>query len=184
MMLGTNETWYGWMDEGLNVYMNALSDADLRGTVANYDGAGQSYGRQSGDLDEPTLMWPSNNSGSMYGFQAYSKATLMLSMLGGIVGDDEVQRAMREYTEAWQFKHPSPWDFVFSMSNSLKVELGWFWYYWLWTTESVNGSIENVTNADSTQTVMIKQAGQMPAPVVIQVDFAADGPELKPAPDN
>lgn len=101
-------------------------------------------------------------------------------MLGGIVGDDEVQRAMREYTEAWQFKHPSPWDFVFSMSNSLKVELGWFWYYWLWTTESVNGSIENVTNADSTQTVMIKQAGQMPAPVVIQVDFAADGPELKP----
>ena len=180
MMLGTNETWYGWMDEGLNVYMNALSDADLRGTVANYDGAGQSYGRQSGDLDEPTLMWPSNNSGSMYGFQAYSKATLMLSMLGGIVGDDEVQRAMREYTEAWAFKHPSPWDFVFSMSNSLKVELGWFWYYWLWTTESVNGSIESVTNADSAQTVTIKQDGQMPAPVIIQVDFVADGPELKP----
>ena len=179
MMLGTNETWYGWMDEGLNVYMNSLSGADSRGIVANYDGQGQSYGRQSGSLAEPTMMWPSNLGGSMYGYQAYSKATLMLSMLGGIVGDDEVQRAMREYTEAWAFKHPSPWDFVFSMSKSLDMELGWFWYYWLWTTESVDGSIESVTNVDSQMSVTIKHDGEMPAPVVLKIEFAADGPELR-----
>src|SRR5450759_2867157 len=29
MMVGVNETWYGWMDEGFNQYMNILSDADL-----------------------------------------------------------------------------------------------------------------------------------------------------------
>ncbi len=28
MMVGNNETWYGWMDEGFNQYMNVLSDAD------------------------------------------------------------------------------------------------------------------------------------------------------------
>ena len=87
MMLGTNETWYGWMDEGLNVYMNSLSRADTRGSVANYDGRGQSYGRRSGNMSEPTMMWPANYSGDLYRFQTYSKATLMLSMLGGIVGD-------------------------------------------------------------------------------------------------
>jgi len=183
MMLGTNETWYGWMDEGLNVYMNSLSSADSRGQVANYDGRGQSYGRNSGNLDEPTMMWPSNNSGSMYGFQAYSKATLMLSMLGGIVGDDEVQRAMREYTEAWAFKHPSPWDFVHSMNKSLDRDLGWFWYYWLWTTDSVDGSIAGVTKSGSAVTVTVKQEGQMPSPVVLKVEFTADGPALKEA-DN
>ena len=31
MMVGNNETWYGWMDEGFNQYMNILSDADARG---------------------------------------------------------------------------------------------------------------------------------------------------------
>ncbi len=172
MMLGTNETWYGWMDEGLNVYMNALSRADSRWTVANFDGRGQSYGRMSGNINEPTLMWPSNHGGDMYGYQAYSKATLMLSMLGGIVGDDQVQRAMREYTEAWAFKHPSPWDFAFSMSNSLDRDLGWFWYYWLWTTESVDGSIESVTSSDTATIVTVRQDGQMPAPVVLKIEFA------------
>ena len=47
------------------------------------------------------MMWTANYAGSMYGFQTYSKAPLMLSMLGGIVGDAEVQRAMSEYTKAW-----------------------------------------------------------------------------------
>jgi hypothetical protein len=28
MMLGTNETRYGWMDEGFNSYMNILSSND------------------------------------------------------------------------------------------------------------------------------------------------------------
>ncbi len=183
MMLGTNETWYGWMDEGLNVYMNTLSRADTNGVVGNFDGRGQSYGRLSGNESEPPMMWAANYAGPMYGFQTYRKAPLMLSMLGGIVGDDEVQRAMREYTKAWVFKHPSPWDFVFCMSNSLDRELGWFWYYWLWTTESVDGSIESVQTAESNMIVTVKQDGQMPSPVVLKVEFAAEGPEPKLLPN-
>jgi len=175
MMVGNNETWYAWMDEGLNVYMNRLSGADQRGTKADFDGAGQSYGRFSGNPAEPTMMWPSNHGGRMYGFQAYSKATLMLSNLGGIVGDDEVQRAVREYTEAWAFKHPTPWDFAFSMSNSLDRDLGWFWYYWLWTTESVDGSIESVVTNGTETVVTIQQAGQMPSPVVLKIEFEKAG---------
>ncbi|MCA8973553.1 MAG: M1 family metallopeptidase [Planctomycetes bacterium] len=180
MMLGTNETRYGWMDEGFNTYMNTLSAADQRGTVASFDGRGQSYGQISGDEDEPPLMWNSNYAGDQYGFQAYMKAPLMLSMLGGIVGDDAVQRAMREYTAAWAFKHPSPWDFAFFMSNALGQDLGWFWYYWLWTTESVEGSIEGVEVVGNDTVVTVRQAGQMPSPVVLRVEFAAAGPAPEP----
>ena len=60
------------------------------------------------------MMWDANLAGNMYSFQTYSKTPLMLSMLGGIVGDTEVQRAMSEYTKAWAFKHPSPWDYLSS----------------------------------------------------------------------
>ena len=67
------------------------------------------------------MMWAANNAGSMYGFQTYSKTPLMLSMLGGIVGDAEVQRAMSEYTKAWSFKHPSPWDYIIFMNNALEA---------------------------------------------------------------
>ena len=95
----------------------------------------------------------------------------MLSMLGGIVGDQAVQEAMRVYSGAWAFKHPSPWDFVFLMSNELDMDLGWFWYYWLWTTESVDASIQNVQGTGSGTTVTVHQAGQMPSPIVLHVEL-------------
>ncbi len=180
MMVGTNETWYGWMDEGFNQYMNILSGADLRGVEPVLDGRGQSYGNISGNEAEPPMMWAANYGGSMYGFQTYSKTPLMLSMLGGVVGDAEVQRAISEYTHAWAFKHPSPWDFVFFMDNALGQDLGWFWYYWLWTTESVDGSIADVTTAGTVTTVTVRQDGQMPSPVVLDILFAPDGPPIRP----
>jgi hypothetical protein len=183
MMVGNNETWYGWMDEGFNQYMNILSNADARGIPPNLNGLGQSYGRTSGNEEEPPMMWAANWAGPMYGFQTYSKTPLMLSMLGGIVGDGEVQRAMREYTKAWAFKHPSPWDYIFIMNRELKQDLNWFWYYWLWTTESVNGSIADVATAGTRYDVVVRQDGEMPSPVVLRVQLAEAGGAVKPMPN-
>jgi hypothetical protein len=123
-------------------------------------------------------MWNANYAGpSRYSFTTYSKTPLMLSMLGGIVGDAEVQRAMSEYSKVWAFKHPSPWDYAFFMNNALKQDLSWFWYYWLWTTESVDGGIDSVTTTGGRTVVTVRQQGQMPSPVVLKVQF---GPGTAP----
>jgi hypothetical protein len=180
MMVGNNETWYGWMDEGLNSYMGTLSRAHRMGQQPNLDGPGQMYGRISGDEREAPLAWNANYGGPMYQFQAYQKAGMMLSMLGGIVGDTAVWRAMSGWAQAWRFKHPSPWDFAFYLSHALQQDLGWFWHYWLFTTEAVNGGIEQVTSRGSRTTVTVRQDGQMPSPVVLQVRFAPTGPAIRP----
>ncbi len=179
MMLGTNETRYGWMDEGFNQFMNIYSAADSRGRPVNLDGQGQSYGRTSGSESEAPMMWSANDAGSGYSFQTYGKAPLMLSMLGGIVGDQAVVNAMKKYTATWAFKHPSPWDYMFFMNNELGQDLEWFWYYWLFTTETVEGSIKEVKTLKGKTTVTVNQAGQMPSPVVLKVEFEAAGPALK-----
>ncbi len=179
MMLGTNETRYGWMDEGFNQFMNIYSAADSRGRPVNLDGQGQSYGRTSGSENEAPMMWSANDAGSGYSFQTYGKAPLMLSMLGGIVGDQAVVNAMKKYTATWAFKHPSPWDYMFFMNNELGQDLEWFWYYWLFTTETVEGSIKEVKTLKGKTTVTVNQAGQMPSPVVLKVEFEANGPALK-----
>ncbi|MDP1891454.1 MAG: M1 family metallopeptidase [Gemmatimonadaceae bacterium] len=180
MMVGVNETWYGWMDEGFNQYMNTLSLADRNHRAPNLDGMGQWYGRTSGDEFEGPLMWNANRGGPGYSFQAYGKSPLMLSMLGGIVGDTAVWRAHSDWGKTWRFKHPSPWDYMFFMSNALKRDLGWFWYYWLFTTESVDGSIAGVKTAAGKTTVTVRQDGQMPSPVVLRVKFAPTGAALRP----
>ncbi|HEX6694115.1 MAG TPA: M1 family metallopeptidase, partial [Longimicrobiales bacterium] len=179
MMVGNNETQYGWMDEGFNQYMNILSGADRQNQAPNLDGRGQSYGGVSGNEAEPPLMWSANYGGPMYSFQTYSKTPLMLSMLGAVVGDTAVQRALREYASAWKFKHPSPWDFMFSMNRSLNRDLGWFWYYWLFTTEASQGSIQNMTTTGTRSLVTVRQDGEMPAPVVLRVKLAATGAPIR-----
>ncbi|MEP6991383.1 MAG: M1 family metallopeptidase, partial [bacterium] len=160
MTVGNNETWYGWMDEGFNQYMNILSAADRAHVAPRLDGLGRSYGTISGNEAEPPMMWDANYAGpQFYGFTTYSKTPLMLSMLGGIVGDSAVQRAHREWAQAWMFRHPSPWDYMFFMNHALGRDLGWFWYYWLFTTESVDGSIQDVRRSGDRTTVVVRQDG-------------------------
>lgn len=181
MTVGTNETWYGWMDEGFNQYMNILSNAHARGQPPMLDGLGQSYGRTAGNEAEPPMMWNANYAGpQFYGFTTYQKTPLMLSMLGGIVGDSAVQRAHREWANAWRFKHPSPWDWMFFMNRALGRDLGWFWHGWLFTTSSVDARIARVTTAGIRTSVEVRQDGDMPSPVVLEVTFAPTGPAIRP----
>ncbi|MBS1557697.1 MAG: M1 family metallopeptidase [Bacteroidetes bacterium] len=183
MMVSNNETRYGWMDEGFNQYMNILSEANAEGKPYNLDSLGQRYGSISGGENEATMMWSANDAGVGYGFQTYGKTPLMLSMLGGIVGDEAVIKAMKKYAATWAFKHPSPWDYIFFMDNELGQNLEWFWYYWLWTTESVEGSIQTVTVSGKKTQVTIHQAGQMPSPIVLKVEFENEGPALATMPN-
>jgi hypothetical protein len=180
MMVSNNETWYGWMDEGFNSYMNILSGADRRRQPPPLDGVGQAYGQVSGAEIESPMMWPANYQAGLYGFTTYGKAPQMLSMLGAIAGDTAVQRAMSDWAKAWRFKHPSPWDYMFFMSNALGRDLGWFWYYWLFTTDAVQGAIQNVSTSGGQTVVTVRQDGQMPSPVVLRVDFAPTGAAIAP----
>lgn len=182
MVVSNNETWYGWMDEGPNQYANILSRADAQGRPADLDSLGQQYGRfVQGNEAEPPMMWNANYAGpSHYGFVTYSKLPMVLSSLGGIVGDTAVQRGLREWATAWKYRHPSPWDFFFSMNRSLGRDLDWFWYYWFFTTSSVDGSIRDVRTDGTRSVVTVHQAGAMPSPVVLEVELASPATRAMP----
>jgi len=180
MMVGVNETEYGWMDEGFNSYMNIVSGAAFKGQPPVLDSVGQGYGRSAGTDNQGPMMWDANYAGPWYGYVTYAKAPMMLSMLGGIVGDTAVQRAMSAYAQTWRFRHPTPWDYMFAMNRELNRDLGWFWYYWLFTTASVDGAIDTVVTKGHRTTVTVKESGDMPSPVVLRVEFATEGPALKP----
>jgi hypothetical protein len=180
MMVGNNETAYGWMDEGFNQYMNILSRADSRGLPPSLDSLGLAYGRVAGFDDLGPMMWNANYAGRFYSFVTYGKAPEVLSMLGGIVGDSAVQRAMGVYARTWRFRHPSPWDFMFLMDRELGRNLDWFWYYALFTTDSVDGAIADVATRGGRTLVTVRQDGEMPSPVVLRVEFAPGGPRPRP----
>ena len=72
---------------------------------------------------------------------------------------------------------------MFFMSNQFQQDLGWFWYYWLFTTERVDGSIKSVQTAGEKTTVTVRQDGQMPSPVVLRVEFEPTGARIRMMPN-
>ena len=70
------------------------------------------------------------------------------------------------------------------MDVALHRDLGWFWHSWLFTTDAVDGSIQQVTTSGPSTTVTVRQDGQMPSPVVLQVHFASQGRAIRPMPNS
>ncbi|HEU6449789.1 MAG TPA: M1 family metallopeptidase [Gemmatimonadaceae bacterium] len=171
MMVGSNETWYGWQDEGFNEFIDAAATADHEKKPTDWSSEGSSYRRIAGSELEPAMMWPTDFAGPYYSIQAYVKAPLALHALGGVVGDSAVRSAFAGYARAWRYKHPSPWDFFMYMDRALRRDLGWFWNSWWFTTQSFDQGIANVKQANGTLTLTVADHGGMPMPVIARVDF-------------
>ena len=64
MMVSNNETWYGWMDEGFNQYMNILSDADAQRHAAEPQRPrARATAAPAATRTKPPMMWNANYAG-------------------------------------------------------------------------------------------------------------------------
>jgi hypothetical protein len=171
MMVGSNETWYGWQDEGFNEYIDGIAAAAYRKAPADDDGAGAAYRQIAGSELEAPMMWPSDFAGPYYEIQAYVKAPLALRALGGVVGDSAVREAFAAYAQAWRYKHPSPWDFFTFMDHRLGTELGWFWNAWWFTTQTFDQAIAGVAPRTNSVAVTVEDHGDMAMPIILRVEY-------------
>ncbi|HEX6575846.1 MAG TPA: M1 family metallopeptidase [Gemmatimonadaceae bacterium] len=171
MMVGSNETRYGFMDESFNQYIDAIAVARINSTPVNWQNASSGYRRIAGTENEAPMMWHSDYAGPGYGVQAYSKAAIALYALGGIVGDSAVGRAFAEYAKTWKYKHPLPHDFFYSMNRSLGKNLDWFWYEWFFTTYTTDQAIQSVRNVGNDVEITVRDKGDLVSPVIIRVEF-------------
>ncbi|HSU97219.1 MAG TPA: M1 family metallopeptidase, partial [Gemmatimonadaceae bacterium] len=134
MTVGSDETRYGWMDEGFNEYIDAAATADFEHKPEVMAEDAESYRRIAGSELEAPMMWPTDFAGPNATMTTYVKAPVVLHALGGVVGDSAAHAAFVDYAREWRFKHPSPYDFFMSMNRSLGRNLDWFWYPWFFTT--------------------------------------------------
>ncbi|MGI9090124.1 MAG: M1 family metallopeptidase, partial [Gemmatimonadaceae bacterium] len=124
MTVGSNETRFGWMDEGFNEYIDEAAAVDYTKKPTDVAASGASYRRIAGSELESPMMWPTNFLGPYATVTTYAKAPLALHALGAVVGDSAVHAAFANYAREWRFKHPSPWDFYMAMNRALGRDLG------------------------------------------------------------
>jgi hypothetical protein len=146
MIINSDERQYWWMDEGLNTFVQFLTEQELDNNYPSRRGPAHliaDYMRLPKEQLEPIM-----TKGDMVanvGSNAYAKAATGLNILREtIMGRELFDYAFKEYARRWAFKHPTPADFFRTMEDASGVDLDWFWRGWYFGTEPVDLSIDSV----------------------------------------
>ncbi len=154
MIVGSNERRYGWMDEGINTYINSFSQerrygAELKSWPPGMDSwvsfLGSWVQTLMAGLDQPLMTAPDHLSADALGNDAYEKpAAVLLALRDHVIGPDAMDRAMREYVHRWSYKHPAPGDFFRTVENVSGQDLSWFWREFFYSTDVLDIGIDSV----------------------------------------
>ena len=149
MIINSDERQWSWMDEGLNTFVEYLTEEKWDNKFPSRRGPAHTivdYMKLPKDQLEP-IMTNSENI-NQFGPNAYSKPATGLNILREtIVGRELFDKAFKTYSKRWAFKHPEPADFFRTMNDASAENLDWFWRGWFYGIEPVDISIDKVTVA-------------------------------------
>ncbi len=149
MIVNSDERQWSWMDEGLNTFVQYLSEELWDNKYPSRRGpawAITDYMRSPKEQLEP-IMTNSENI-IQFGPNAYSKPATGLNILREtIMGRELFDFAFREYARRWAFKHPTPADLFRTMEDASAVDLDWFWRGWFYSIDACDIAIDTVRYA-------------------------------------
>jgi Peptidase family M1 domain len=209
MMLGTNESMYGWMDEGFTEFATNLVEGYYRDNVTKkmyvgddqmlrkidslasllpleqYPNYGSYYYIAKSNFEEPLTTHADHfNTNTAYSIAAYSKGAVFMEQLGYIVGAENRDKILLDYYNQWKYKHPNSNDFIKVAETVSDIKLDWYKEYWCNTTKTIDYAIDSLWEANGVSNIRLKRIGQMPMPIDLQLTFKDDTKELHYIPLN
>ena len=146
MIVNSDERQWGWMDEGLDTFVQYLTEQEFEKDYPSRRGEPSKIVRyMSGDQDfiSPIMSNPENVF--QLGPNAYSKPATALNILREtIMGPELFDFSFKTYAKRWKFKHPTPEDFFRTMEDASAVDLDWFWRGWFYSTDVVDIGVKSV----------------------------------------
>ncbi len=156
MIVNSDERQWGWMDEGLDTFMQYLTEQEFGESYPASIGMQDKYPSRRGDPskivsymagDQEFISPIMSNPENVYqlGPNAYAKPATALNILREtVMGRELFDYAFKTYSQRWMFKHPTPEDFFRSMEDASAVDLDWFWRGWFYSTDYVDIGVGEV----------------------------------------
>jgi hypothetical protein len=163
MIINSDERQWSWMDEGLNTYVEYLTEELYDNKFPSRRGpafAIADYMKLPKDQLEP-IMTNSENI-IQFGPNAYAKPATGLNILREtIMGRELFDYSFKEYSRRWAFKHPTPADLFRTIEDASAEDLDWFWRGWFYSIDPVDIAIDTVKYAVYDATVAVPAARTM-----------------------
>jgi hypothetical protein len=195
MIVASDERKWTWMDEGMNSFLQYYAEKDWDPNYPSRRGPAKNIVGYMKDPDQVPLMTESDLIHKSFGDNGYSKPAAGLVMLREqILGPERFDKAFREYSQRWAFKHPQPSDFFRSMDDGAGELLNWYWRGWFYTTHANDQAVTSVTSqpADSLigttarganyWRVTVENKGGLVMPLDLRITYADGTSELKRLP--
>ena len=187
MIINSDERQTTWMDEGLNTFVQFLTQTIYYPDMPARRGPAAMivpYMKSDPTLQRPLMVNSETVVRSNFGNEQYAKCATALNILREtVMGPELFDKSFKEYCERWAFKHPKPGDLFRTLEDASAVDLDWFWRGWFFTTDNNNQSIEKVKwFKTSTETKNIEnknitaKEGDLSASATGNLDFSA-GPQ-------
>ena len=145
MIVNTDERQWGWMDEGLNTFLQYLTEQEFMPNYPSRRGPAKKiipYMSGNQDFIAPIMTNPENIY--QLGPNAYGKPAAALNILREVImGKELFDFAFKTFSNRWMFKHPIPEDFFRTMEDASAVDLDWFWRGWFYSTDVVDIGIKS-----------------------------------------
>jgi hypothetical protein len=147
MIVNNDERQTTWMDEGLNTFLEKETKRERYPTLDLVHGTPKGivpFMKGDKNVMRP-VMATSDNQGSSFGANGYTKPSAALTLLREtVMGPELFDKAFKEYAQRWAFKHPKPADFFRTMEDASAVDLDWFWRGWFYSTDNVDLTVDDV----------------------------------------
>jgi len=145
MIINSDERQWGWMDEGINSFVQYLAESNLDKKFPSWSGKPSDI---IGYMRKNSYVMPIMTSADNLlniSEEAYFKPAVALGILRNtILGEEVFDYAFKSYAERWKFKHPYPADFFKSMEEASGADLDWFWRSWFYSTDNVDQALTDV----------------------------------------
>jgi hypothetical protein len=145
MIVNSDERQWTWMDEGLNTFLQYLAQQAWEENYPSSRGNPRDIVEYMKSASQVPIM-TNSESLKQFGSNAYAKPAAGLNILREtILGRELFDFAFREYARRWKFKRPTPADFFRTMEDASGTDLDWFWRGWFYSTDSVDISIDGIS---------------------------------------
>ena len=146
MIVNSDERQWTWMDEGLNTFLEYLTELEFDPNFPTDRGpAAKIVPYMKGNQQFIAPIMSNSENIFQFGSNAYGKPATGLNILREtIMGRELFDHAFKTYAQRWMFKHPTPEDFFRTMEDASAVDLDWFWRGWFYSTDYVDLGINDV----------------------------------------